>query len=296
MSRLNAEKNRRIIYNILSNIIYRSVIMLMGFVVPRLFLTSFGSEVNGLVSTVKQLLSYLVLLEAGVGLATQQALYKPVAENDHDAVNGILSASRIFYNRTGCIYTLVILCFAFCYSQMVQTDLNRGTVFAVFILCAVPSALNFFIKQKYSILMTVEGKEYIFTNLETVLELITNLTRIGALLLTDNLILIQMTYCISPALQSVFTLLYVHRSYRWINLKEKPNMAAISQKSAVLIHQISGTIFNNVDIVLLSILCDFKTVSVYTVYMMFFFQIEYLLQMISGSIRFRLGQMFYEDR
>lgn len=292
---MNTEKNRRILYNIFSNVLYRTVIIAMGFIVPRLFLTSFGSEVNGLVSTVKQLLSYLVLLEAGLGLATQQALYKPVVENDRNRINGILSASRIFYNRTGSIYIVVILCFAIFYSYIVDVNLSSTIVFGIFILCAIPNAMNFFIKQKYSILLNVEGKNYIYTNLDIFLELITNFTKIAALMLTDNLLVIHLTYCISPVVQSAFTLLYIHKNYRWLNLKVKPNMAAISQKTAVLIHQISGTIFNNVDIILLSIICDFKTVSVYTVYMMFFSQIDSLISMISTSIRFRLGQLFHED-
>ena len=38
----------------------------------------------------------------------------------------------------------------------------------------------------------------------------------------------------------------------------KPDFEAISQKNSVLVHQLSGMVFNNTDILLLSFLCDFK--------------------------------------
>lgn len=289
-------KNKRVIYNIISNTASRLIAIAMGLIIPRLFLTSFGSEVNGIVSAVKQIFSYLVLLEAGVGLAASQALYKPVAEDDRDKINGILSASRIFYNKTGAIYVAAALGIAGVYSAAVKTEVGSLTVFIIILIYAVPSVLNFLIKQKYALLLSAEGKDYVLTNLAVVLELAVDFGKVGLLLISDNLILIQATYCIAPVVQSAFILFYVKRNYKWLDLRAKPDFRAISQKSAVLVHQISGAVFGNVDIILLSVICDFKVVSVYTVYMMFFKQIEQLIGMITNGITFRLGQMFQVER
>ena len=94
MNKIKDERNKRVIWNIISNITYQAVVIVMGLLIPKLYLESFGSKVNGLVSTVKQVFSYFILLEAGVGLATQQALYKPVALSDRTSINAILAATR----------------------------------------------------------------------------------------------------------------------------------------------------------------------------------------------------------
>jgi hypothetical protein len=293
---MEKEKNRRVIYNILSNGISRLVVIIMSLIIPRMFLSSFGSEVNGLVSTVKQVFSYLTLLEAGVGMATIQALYRPVAEENRQKINGILSATKSFLNKAGIIYILLSLTISTVYSLTVETPLDGITVFTIFLIYALPTGINFLIKQKYALLITVEGKDYIFTNIAIILEIITDILKIWLLKVSDNIILIQSTYCLAPILQMAFTLFYMRKNYGWLDLNVEPDVEAISQQSSVLVHQISGAIFGNVDIILLSIFCDFKIVSVYTVYMMFFRQMEQIICIVTNGITFRLGQMFQVDR
>ena len=70
-STTSSEKNRRVIRNIVTAIGYQVVIAVFGLVLPRLYLVNFGSEVNGLNSTIKNIFAYLSLLGAGVGLSAQ---------------------------------------------------------------------------------------------------------------------------------------------------------------------------------------------------------------------------------
>ena len=87
MSTSNAKKS---IYNVLASVIGQAITIAMGIVIPRLVLVNLGSENNGLLSSITQALGYASLLEAGVGLASLQALYKPVAEKDNASINAIL--------------------------------------------------------------------------------------------------------------------------------------------------------------------------------------------------------------
>ena len=56
----------------------------------------YGSEINGLVSSINQFIVYFNLVEAGLSGAAIYALYKPLAENNHKAINSIVSAARNF--------------------------------------------------------------------------------------------------------------------------------------------------------------------------------------------------------
>lgn len=74
------EKRKKIKYNLFWGIASELLTIVLGIIVPRLILTSYGSEVNGLLGSVTQIYSYIALLEAGIGTATVQALYKTVGK------------------------------------------------------------------------------------------------------------------------------------------------------------------------------------------------------------------------
>lgn len=290
------EKNKRVALNIASSLLYNVAIMAFGLIIPRLYLVSFGSEVNGLVNTVKQIFFYMVLLEAGVGAASQQALYSPVAKRDINSINSILSATHNYYYRTGIVYMIISFVFATVYPIFVQTELPYYTVFIIVILYAIPEVLRYLVQGKYRIFLEVEGKAYILNNISTAMLIISNALRLVMLLFSDNLLLIQATYCLPSVIQLGIVVWYIRRNYKWINLKAKPNLSALKQKNSVLVHQVAGVFFSNTDVVILSTLCGFKEASIYTIYMLFYNNIDKFIRSFTDGISFRLGQLFHVDR
>ena len=291
-----AHKDLRIKRNLISSLVYQVVLIAVSFLLPRLYLENFGSEVNGILSTIKQIFTYLLLLEAGVGLATTQALYKRIGENDYKSASEILSATNAYYIRTGVIYLAFVLVIAVVYAYIIPTSINSSVLFFIIILYAIPALFSYFVQAKYRILMEVDGRKYVINNAETVLQIISNAAKITVLLLSDSLILIQLVYCVISLAQLAFLYIYAKRRYKWLDLKSKPDFAAISQKNSVLVHQLSGMVFNNTDIILISFLCDFKAVSVYAIYNMFFSQVQNFITSIVSSFTFALGQMFHINR
>ena len=289
-------KDSRIKHNLFSSLIYQVVLISLSFLLPRLYLENFGSEVNGVLSTIKQIFVYMFLLEAGVGLATTQALYKRIGEKDYKSANEVLSATHSYYIRTGMVYLAIVLVIAVVYAYVIKTSIDSSVVFLIIILTALPALFSYFVQAKYRILLEVDGRKYVINNAETILQLAANLGKILVLLLTDSLILIQLVYCIISLAQLAFLYLYAKRRYKWLDLKVKPDFAAISQKNSVLIHQLSGMVFNNTDVILISVLCDFKAVSIYAIYNIFFSQVQNFITSIVSSFTFALGQMFHTDR
>lgn len=289
------EKNKRVVLNIISNLSYEAVKIVFGFVLPRLYLVNFGSDVNGLDSTIKNIFAYLALLEAGVGLSAQYSLYHPVAIGDTDRINFILASARRFYLRSGMIYTVLTLLFAVGYPLVVRTSLDYFTVFSVILLYGIPGIILFLWRGKYNAFLEVEGKKYILTTLQTVTLIISNLLRLVFLLISDNLILIQATYCVPSIIQIFFIIIYVRRHYGWIDWHAKPDNSALSQKRSVLVHQISGCIFSNTDTVIISIMCGMNYASVYAVFSLFFANFQKVVTSFTNGLTFKFGQMFHTD-
>ncbi len=289
-------KDNRIKYNLLSGVLYQVILIALSFLIPRLYLENFGSEVNGVLSTIKQIFVYMFLLESGIGLATTQALYKPVAEKDHGRVSSIISATSKYYFKVGILYAAIVLVIATVYGFFIPTGINPWVVFGIVVLTALPTLFCYFLQAKYRILLEVDGRKYIITNSEIILQILSNIGKILVLVLTDSLLLIQLVYCALSLSQLAYVYFHAKRRYNWLDNKAKPDYESISQRKSVLVHQVSGVVFNNTDVLLLSFLCDFKVVSIYSIYNIFFSQIQTFITSITSGFSFALGQMFHTDR
>ena len=93
--------------NVITSILYQLVTVAYGLVVPRLVLSSFGSEVNGLTSSLSQFLNYISLLEGGLSGVIMAALYKPLANKDFAKVSGVIKAADNFFKKIALIFGII---------------------------------------------------------------------------------------------------------------------------------------------------------------------------------------------
>lgn len=289
------QNKKRVILNIITNLSYELIIVIFGLIIPRLFLVRFGSSINGLDSTVKNIFAYLTLLEAGVGLSAQYALYKPIAKGNREDINGVLSATRLLYKKSGVLYAALTVLLATVYPLFVESELGYFLVCAAIMIYGVPGIILFWVRGKYTAFLEAEGKQYILTIPSAVILIITNALKLVFLLISDNFLLIQITYCVPSILQIIFITWYVRKKYPWINWKAKPDYSALNQKNSVLIHQICGCVFSNTDTFIVSVLCGMNYASVYAVFMLFFNNLQKIVTSFTKGITFSFGQMYQTE-
>lgn len=277
------------------SIISQIVTLGLGIIIPRLVLVNLGSETNGLLNSIGTVLTYVALLEAGVGGAAVQSLYVTLGKGDRDATNQILAAVDGVYKRTGMVYLAVVLLLTFAFPFTFRTELPRITVMAVMLLSGLPGVVNFYFQGKFTLFLSAEGKSYVTTALSTVIHIFTSVSKIVLLLCGFDVIALQAMYLLFNLAQVAFIMLYMKRRYQWIDLNVKRDYDAIAQSKNVLIHQISGMIFNNTDVLLLTWFCGLKTVSVYSMYVMLYGIIKGIISHF-GGFNFILGQTFSRDR
>lgn len=234
---------KRGFYNVFFGMLGQIISIALGIIIPRLVLVSLGSESNGLLSSVNQALVYLNLLEAGIGTATLQALYKPVAEFDTQSINHIMAATNRYYKKVGTWYFLATVALAIVFPIVVNSELSYFTIFSVVLLSGMSQVVNFFFQGKYRILMQVEGKSYILTNLGTIINVFTSISKIALLLQGFDIVALQLMYFAFNIVQMLYILYYIKKKYTWLDLSVTPNYDAISQRNSVMVHQISGLIF-----------------------------------------------------
>lgn len=74
-------RSRQAAKNMIASIFLQGVVFLSGIILPRFFLQEYGSNINGMVTSINQFLVYLGLAEAGIGTASLVALYTSSGES-----------------------------------------------------------------------------------------------------------------------------------------------------------------------------------------------------------------------
>lgn len=282
--------------NLGSAILGQAVAILAGLLVPRLYLLAYGSEVNGLLSSVQQCLSCLALLEAGVGMAAVQSLYGPAGSGDREGVNGILSAAASCYRWAGGLYLGALVLLSAAYPLLLESGVERKQAALAVLLGGVGHGSSLFLLGKYRLLLQAEGKNHVITLAGTVLTAVTAMGKLILIRLGAGLTMVLVLPVLLQAGQVLWFCLYFRRRYPWVTWRAAPNREAVARKNHALLHQIAGMVFQNTDVLLLTVVRGLREVSVYSVYKLAFSQLENLMAMCSNSVGFALGQAWQRDR
>ena len=283
--------------NVLCGIIGQIITICLGIVIPRLVLVSFGSEVNGLLNSVNQILVYFSLFEAGVGVAALQAMYAPVAKDDKDKIQHIMAATHLFYRKVGILYGIAVIILSVIDPWGVRSQSSYGFIWCVILVSGLGNRLNFLYQGKYKILLQAEGYSYVITNITTLITVLTNVVKTILLLRGFDVLAVQFSFFVVNVLQMLLYYVYIHRRYSWLDLKVEPDNKAIAQKNSTLIHQISGMVFNNTDVLLLTLITqNLMIVSVYTMYNTIINMVNTMIQQVSAGFDFRLGQLYNTEK
>ena len=157
-------RTQKFFYNSISTAFYQVIVMIAGFITPRIMLKYYGSEINGLVSSITQFIVYFNLVEAGLSGAAIYALYKPLAENNHKAINSIVSAARKFYTQSGYIFVSLTLGLAAFYPLFVKTNmLTPLNIGLLVLILGTNGALEFLTLAKYRVLLSADQKTYVIS-------------------------------------------------------------------------------------------------------------------------------------
>ena len=108
-------KSRITLVNMLSAFLLQICLIISGLIIPKIILSEFGSDVNGLVCSISEFLNYITLIEGGVTGVVYANLYKPIISKDYDKLSSIFVTARRFFMRIGVIFAVYSVIVAILY-------------------------------------------------------------------------------------------------------------------------------------------------------------------------------------
>lgn len=292
-------RTRQALKNMIASLLLQVVLALSGIIVPRFFTALYGSPVNGLVSSITQFISYMGLVEAGVGAAGTVALYGPIARKDTDEVNGIVSAARTFYMKSGLLFVGLLAILLLLYPSVVQNEIKDTSFIRLMILVlSINGIADYFFLGKYRVLLQADQRGYVISIFQIIGTIIMTAVSLWLIDIEASALFVKGTAAAIYLLRSFAVAVYVKKHYPWVRFNKSPKMAAFNQRWAALLHQIVGMVVNNSAVVLLTLFVKTNAlveISVYSIYNLVATALSNLMNSISNGLSSGFGQVISQN-
>lgn len=82
----------------------------IGLFAPRFIILTYGSDVNGLSSTITQILNIILLLQSGATTAAVYSLYKPIADHNWENISEKVTAANLYFKKCRMFFGYNVCC------------------------------------------------------------------------------------------------------------------------------------------------------------------------------------------
>lgn len=284
-------KNRITLLNVSTSLLSQLVSIVSALILPRLILSTFGSELNGLTASIGQFLGYITLIEGGVTGVISANLYKPIVEKDNDQLSSILVTAKSFYQKIGFIFVLYTFIIAFIYPFVVKTNLSYFYVFLLTIVLSISLLMEYMFSITYRTLLNADKKIYV-VSFTKIFITITNLILVFVVIhLWPNLLVLKIASCLLYIIQPMILGIYIKIHYS-INWKMKKNNDLIKERWNGFAINLAAFIHGSTDVTILTFLGDLKTVSIYSIHSLIINKVEILVHSVVSAIEPTIGQAY----
>lgn len=289
-------RTRKNTLNIVIGVISQLIILGMGLIVPRVILTHYGSDTNGLTNTITQIFTYMALLQAGIAQAAKNALYKPIQDGDKHQISVVLSSAKLYYKKITIIYACIVVCASLLLPFILKSNVAYWTIFFVIFFEGFTDVVSFYFITTMTTFLTASGKDYIRNIIELFGRTLCYTVKIVLALLDVNIALIQFGYFLVSIIKTLLYSKYIKNNYKWINLKEETHDYKLPDRNAFVITEIAWTVFSSTDMIVLSSFVSTAISSVYSIYNMVYVAIHNLLNTVYNSVSYNLGLEYNRNK
>lgn len=149
-------RSKKALINIISSIILQIVIIVSGFIIPKLIITVYGSNINGLITSITQFLSFIVLLEAGFGPVIKSILFKPIADKDKSTIEKILKSSEKIFRIIALIFIAYIILLCIILPRVFEKDFDSLLTISLIVIISISTFSEYFFGMTYSLYLQAE--------------------------------------------------------------------------------------------------------------------------------------------
>ncbi|MGH0053843.1 MAG: lipopolysaccharide biosynthesis protein [Sphaerochaetaceae bacterium] len=287
-------RKQKLILNTSSSLLNQVITVICGIILPRAYISAFGSDVNGLVASITQFVSIISFLQLGVGSVVQSSLYGPLAKNDKQGISAIVVSSNRFFRKIAIALIFYAFVLLFAYPNIINTSYPFLFTGSLILIITISSFAQYFFGITYQLLLNSDQLAYI-----------TLLTNAGTTILNTILVLIliqfdasiQLVKFLSTVVFLIRPMVYqlVVRQRYSLDLDMKLTTEPIAQKWNGIAQHIASVVLTSTDIIVLTLFSSLSIVSVYSVYYYVVHGIRQIVVATTAGVKSLFGNMLYNN-
>lgn len=279
--------------NIVISFFCQIINLICGLIVPRLLIQSFGSVAFGATTSIANFLSYITLLEGGIGGVARAALYKPLAQKNKKEISQIVFEIRRLFRVIGFVFGIYVFILALIYKDIAHFEIYSALQsFLLVLVISLTTFGQYFIGMAYQVLLQAAQQTYV-TQFVNILTTMLNTMMIVFLVRTDcSLIMVKFLSSCVFLLRPLLMWWYVKRKFDLPKVRKAPNGETyLKQKWSGLGQHLAFFLFNNTDVAVLTLMKTLASVSVYSVYHNVTEQMRNIVNSFSTGMEALFGDM-----
>ena len=284
-------KNKATLLNMISGLLLQLCTLISGFILPKIILSYFGSEVNGLVSSLNQFLSYITLVEGGITGVIVANLYKPLVEKDNEKLSSILVTADRFYKKIGYLFVGYSILLAIGYPMVFKTEFGFGYVFSLTLILSMNLLIQYMFSLTLRSVLNVDKKSYIVNFTQMAITIANILLALLSVVVYPSIHILKLISGCLFILQPTVFGKYIKKNYK-INWNAKVDNSLINERWNGFAINLAAFIHNSTDVTILTIFTNLKTVSIYSVYCLVSNGLKQLINACISGISATVGQAY----
>ena len=258
-------RKTKLFINVLLGIIQKIVLIICGFIVPRYMLVSFGSSMNGLVSSINHFLGFISLLELGIGPVVTANLYEPLAKKNKEQLSKVIISAERFFRKIAFIFSIYVFVLVIVYPKYIKTDYDFLFTSSLLLIIAISTFANYFLGITYNLLLNADQKAYIPILLGISATVLNTIFIVVGVQQDFSIHKVMLFSTIAHLLKPIGQYLYVHKNYdidKTLTLIGEP----IKQKWNGFAQHLAFVVNGHIDVVSLTFFSSLINVSIYHIY------------------------------
>lgn len=283
-------RGEKLALNTVSSLALQVVSVICGFILPRLILETFGSDVNGLVNSITQFLGVITLLDLGVGAVVQSALYKPLADNDTNMISKIYVSANKFFRRLAEILLVYVVLLMIFYPMLVNKSFGHMYTALLIAAICISSFAQYYFGIVNSLLLNADQRGYIQYVAQIITLILNTFACYIIIKLGASIQIVKLTTSLIFLLRPLFLVFYVKKHYsidKKITYTEEP----IKQKWNGMAQHFASYVLNGTDNIVLTMFSTLGNVSIYSVYNVVIIGVKNALLSVTNGFQSLIGEM-----
>lgn len=283
-------RSKKALLNVSTALIFQLIVIVCGLIIPRLIIGTFGSEVHGVVASITRFLAYITFLELGITVTMRTALYKPLADGDRVAMGDVLSFAQNYYRRIALVFILYVVLLATFFPLLGADVLSYTEIFVLVLVMSVGTFFHYYLGLASRLLLDADQRSYIVFGLDALGMLVQTFAILIAVTLGAGIHVVKFLPFSVVAIVSAIMYAYVKSNYK-LGKDVKKSTSKIENRWAGTWLQTSIVVIEMTPVTVLTLLTNFKEVSVYIVYNLVIISIRKMVGTITQGFESALGSM-----